>query len=627
MRKNGVNMIRQHPLADELGPLVDGKLDEKRLDAWDWWCAELKKQGIYMTWSVFYGQKIGPADGYPAELFAELDQVDPQRNLRNTYGLVNIESKLQDLQLEYLKAILLHKNPYTDLRPVDDPGLAVLEFQNEDCIFFHFPLGELPGGKKWPQHTKRLRQKFFAWTKKKYGNEAAVRQAWGQLHGGDAWAQGELELMAAWQLGENGPGPGFEGQTARAGDYIHFLADLQRGFYERREKEIRGLGYKAVTVTTASRTGGPASDPANLYCDTAADMIDRHNYTGGGAGGHGISPGEFHNETHLTQPGSGLLSIGLYQVADRPFCCTEWTQMPPNQWKLEAAPLVAFYGLGLQGWDASYHFLNSRSYPGDGWPGLSSYVTDTPHYIGQFPALFFAIAHRHVKQGPVAAARHLKINELYSGIDPLKQDFTGGGHDVKTVQGQLVTPVEALAIGRVTVSFDGGKNKAVDLAKHWDKSAKTVRSLTGELVWDYGRQLVTLQATKTQAIVGRPGNRTIELPAVSVQVATPFVSLIFTPLDNLPLVDSHNILITAMARDAQTNSKYSDDGTQLVAVGGPPLLMEPVRASVTLKGAAPTRVNVLDFYGVPTGTTVPVGAQGSFALGGEYRTYYYQVER
>ena len=60
--------------------------------------------------------------------------------------------------------------------------------------------------------------------------------------------------------------------------------------------------------------------------------------------------------------------------------------MPPNVWKLEAAPLFAFYGMGLQGWDASYHFLNSRCYPGDGWPGLSSYMTDTPHYIGQFPA-------------------------------------------------------------------------------------------------------------------------------------------------------------------------------------------------------------------------------------------------
>ncbi len=506
-------MIRQHPIADELGPLVNGKFDERRLDAWDWWCAELKKYGIYMTWSVFYGQKISPADGYPAELFAELDVVDQQNNLRNTYGLVNISPKLQELQLEYLQALLLHKNPYTGLRAVDDPELAVLEFQNEDCVFFHFPLNELPDGKKRPLHTKRLRQRFFEWSKAKYGNQNAMKKAWGSLHSGDRWDKGELELMAAWQLGENGPGPGFQGQTARAGDFIHFLTDLQRGFYERREKQVRALGFKAVTVTTAWRSGGPASDPANLYCDTAADMIDRHNYFGGGAGGHGISLGEVHNETHLSQPGSGLLSIGLYQVADRPFSCTEWTQIPPNQWKLEAAPLMAFYGMGLQGWDASYHFLNSRVYPGDGWPGLSSYMTDTPHYIGQFPALYFAVAHQHIKPGPVAADRHLTLGELYSGVDPLKQDFTGGGHDAKTLQGPLVTPVESLAIGRVTVSFDGGKSTAVDVGKYWDKSAKTVRSMTDELVWDYGRQLVTVRARRLRPFWAAPETRPSSCPA------------------------------------------------------------------------------------------------------------------
>ncbi len=86
---------------------------------------------------------------------------------------------MQDLQIDYLKAVLLHKNPYTGLRPVDDPGLAVLEFQNEDCIFFHFPLGDLPGGKKWPLHTKRLRQRFFEWAKKKYGSEAAILESLG----------------------------------------------------------------------------------------------------------------------------------------------------------------------------------------------------------------------------------------------------------------------------------------------------------------------------------------------------------------------------------------------------------------------------------------------------------------
>lgn len=626
LRKHGVNMIRQHPVLSELGPLVDGKLDPEKLDRWDWWCAELKKHGIYMTWSVFYGLPIGPDDGYDRELFDELDMVDAGKNLRNTYGLVNAEPKLQDLQLRYLKVLLHHKNPYTGLRPVDDPGLAVLEFQNEDCIFFHFPLSTFPGG-KYPRHAQRLRQKWFAWAKAKYRTEDALKTAWKGLRGGDSFAKGELELMGAWQLGEDGPVAGFEGQTRRAGDFIHFLADLQRGFYERREKELRDLGYKAVTVTTAWRSGGPAADPANLFCDTAADMIDRHNYFGGGEGGHGIKAGKVEDGTHLTQPGGGLLSMGLYQVEDRPFATTEWTQSPPNRWKAEAAPLIAFYGMGLQGWDASYHFTSSRPRPGDGWPELNSYVTDTPHYIGQFPALAFALAKGHIKEAPIAAARRLTVPELYSGFDPLKQDFTGGGHDIKTLKGQLSTPAETLAIGRVTVGFEGGKSEAVDLDKYWDRSAKVVRSMTGELAWDYGKQVVTLRAPKTQAIVGRAGGKDFDLPGVSATVKTPFVSMIFTPLDDRALAESRHVLITAMARDTQADARYSEDGTQLLQVGGPPLLMEPVEATILLKGPAPRAVNVLDVYGVPTGQAVATETDGSFALGGQYRAYYYEVTR
>ena len=29
-------MIRQHPVADEIGPLVNGQFDAKRLDEFDW---------------------------------------------------------------------------------------------------------------------------------------------------------------------------------------------------------------------------------------------------------------------------------------------------------------------------------------------------------------------------------------------------------------------------------------------------------------------------------------------------------------------------------------------------------------------------------------------------------------
>ncbi len=66
------------------------------------------------------------------------------------------------------------------------------------------------------------------------------------------------------------------------------------------------------------------------------DCITRHNYFGGGAGGHDIKEGKVNNESHMDQAGSHLLASGLYQVEDKPFVITEWTQMPPNQ----ASPII-----------------------------------------------------------------------------------------------------------------------------------------------------------------------------------------------------------------------------------------------------------------------------------------------
>ena len=66
-------MVRQHSMFSFLGSLRNGRLDKRKLDQYDWWFAELKKHGIYVTWSVFYPLRISEHDGYDPELFAELD--------------------------------------------------------------------------------------------------------------------------------------------------------------------------------------------------------------------------------------------------------------------------------------------------------------------------------------------------------------------------------------------------------------------------------------------------------------------------------------------------------------------------------------------------------------------------
>jgi hypothetical protein len=368
---------------------------------------------------------------------------------------------------------------------------------------------------------------------------------------------------------------------------------------------------------------------ASLYADSVAEMIDRHTYFGGGEGRYSISPGQVSNATHLDQPGRGLLTRGLFQMADRPFSVSEWSMLPPSPWKAEAAPLIAFYGMGLQGWDASYHFNAGTDRMGDGWPDLRKHVSHTPHYMGQFPALALAVHESHIKGASTVAARVLARDDIFSGREALRQAPSGGRHDEETLADNPSTPAEALAIGRVTIAFGDGKSSGTDVTRFWDRKGKVLRSVTGELEWDYGDRIVQVRAPKTHGVIGFAGGRRFDLPALRVDVKTPFVSLLFTALDAQDLESSKQILITAMAREKQSGAEFNEDWSQLRKVGSPPLLMEPVQASVRLKGATPpTRVRPLDLYGVPQpGKTIPLGPGGSFKIDGTHRTYYYVIER
>jgi len=625
--KNGVNLVRQHPVEGVVGLLQTGaggarELDAAKLATFDRWFATLKKHGIYMAWSPFYPHVITPDDGYPQELYAEL----PDRGGgKSSSGVVGFMPKLQDAEWAWLEALLEHKNPHTGLRYVDDPALAIVETHNEDSVFWHAPLNDLATGASYPKHTAELKKLWGQWVKARYGDDTKLKQAWGAgMKSGDSVSSQTMPIYGAWEMAADGPQNAAEKQ--RMGDFIRFLAETQRAFFDKRESRLRALGFKGVTVTTAWKAGGAAADAANLWCDDAADAIDRHNYFGGGKGGHDIIEGKVANSTHLGLPGRGILSIGLYQVEDKPFFISEWTQKPPNQWKAEIAPLVAAYGMGLQGWDAVMHFAASRVRMGGGWPGGRSYVTETPHYLGQFPALARAVHLGHFTEGRIVFGRRLAEDAVFKGVDALKQDFTESGYDDKEPKANPETPVEVLAIGRVTAKIKDGQAapQKDDWTQHWDKTKKIVKSVTGELIWDYDRRLVTIETRKTQGVIGFAGGQTVELPDVTVKVTTKFVSLLLTPLDDQPLGQSSHVLITALAQDRQLGAVYSADGFTLQKLGGPPLYLEPVQATLTFKGASLTSARAVDQHGVPTATEIERSDQ-TITIDGRYATYYYEV--
>jgi hypothetical protein len=643
--KHGINMVRQHPVESVLGTLKGGPgnrhFDPARLEKWDRWFSILKKNGIYMTWSMFYHHVVLADEGIDMDLYNEL----PDRGAgKDTYGLATFIKQYQDSQWEYARLLLNHVNPYTGLAYKDDPALTVIECRNEDSIFFHNPLGDgFVRGQRYPKHGDRLKLMWQQWVKEKYDNDTALAKAWGAglktsiVRNGDGSVrsrpdsvnENNMYIYAAWEMEKDGPHSNKNKEQKRMGDFIRFLAEMQRDTYQVYQQRLRNLGYRAVTVSTAWKAGGPAASAANLWTDDAMEAIDRHNYFGGGAGGHNITAGPVNNDTHLKKAGRGILSSGLWQIEDKPFIMTEWTQKPPNQWKAEIVPLITFYGMGLQGWDASYHFAGSRSYMGDGWPSMRSYVTETPHYIGQFPALAFAVYNGHFDEGDIVSARRLSTGDVFAGIDALEQEYGVVGYDENELLAHGRTPVEALAMGRVTLKIKDSRAPSYlsDLSDHWNRSEKIIRSNTGQLTWDYDKKIVLVHSEKTQGIIGFAGGGAYDLPAVTVaDIRTPFISLLFTPLDNLPLVDSRHILITALAQDKQLGSEYNNDGTELIETGGPPLLLEPVQATIAFKGGLVSSVLVVDLYGVPTGRQVE-HTDNTFAIDGRYATYYYEVKR
>ena len=637
-RRMGVNLIRLHTVRGAIGELItpqgggEPDFDPDTIDRLDRYVSIMKAHGIYMQWSVFWRHAITEADGYPAELYAELED---SGNGKNPYGLVNISRELQDIRLRYLQTLLNHVNPYTGLKYADEPALAILEVQNEDCVFFHAPLTGLNNPNDFPLHSALFRQRWAAWVKAKYPTDEALQAAWGAdgLRGGDSVDADEMALFGAWEMNANGP-PNIA-QRARLGDFNRFLVEVQTEYWTRRRDEIRGTGFKGVVLSTGWKAGGKGGEVSNIYADSTLETIDRHGYWGGFGDRH-IAIMNFKNDTLMdlskwynAEDGSWKTPFyhGWHQVDNLPYGMSEWAHGTPGQFRAEAGPIYAFYGLGLQGWDTSLHFAYGRhTSVSTSWDFLSTYNIANPVQVTQYPALATAVHQGHIAQGAPAATRRFTPDQVFSGVDVFTQPGPWAWDGAET----LDVPPQIFALGRISNAFgdDIGPSERSDWSEGWDQDNLVVTANTGEMAWHYGERYFEVKAAKTQGVVGFAGGHSVDLPDVDITVTTPFVSLLVTALDNRPISESAKVLVTAVAKEKWTGSEIEGigDEARLNALGGPPLMIEPVQATLTFATEFES-AEALDQHGRRTGKTLETGEDGAYTIDGRYTTMYYLFER
>ncbi len=631
LAKYGVNAVRFHKFTWYAAKGDSStQLAEDKYERMDYFLKTLREKGIYYGWSHIYGHRLKKADRNRVLAYDEIANTEfPWAHLNgSTAGLVNFAPDLQELNIELTVNMLNHLNPHTGLRYADDPALNFVEFQNEDNIFWGAIERTL---EQTPTYRKLLFEQFSDWLLEKYGSEEALLNAWelGAIPDGQRLADRNIypdpnhsKFDAEYLEAIN------EGRKMRQSflDKARFLFEKQLDFYQKFVTAVRNTGYKGPIVGSCWQAGSGITHYYNLYADYEAGFIDRHNYFGGGAGGHQLKIGKFKNEAMVSSPGSGLLSAGLQQVEGRPFAFSEWMSLIPNQWTIEASPIIAVYGMGLQGWDASYIFSND--YPGFHptiqFPKSQGvYNPDVPSQMGLFPALARMIYRGDVQEGKTIHRRKVHIPSLTSGDLGFKEQVTQD-HDVKSFSGEV--PPSALAEGRVVVEFTQNPEETETYLSA-NKNPKNLSSNTGQLTWNTeGKGFFTIDTPGTVGMVGFGGAKLHVFKEMEWEIENDFAVVFVSSLDKTKNIrQSRHLLITTLAKSSNTGMEYNRDDNELKEIGGPPLLLEPVQVKIQFRKIKKGTVHVLDHLGRRTGRNFSFSDGWLQLDGSEHQTFYYEL--
>jgi hypothetical protein len=616
--KYGINSVRMHKF---LGPngwegIADANdstlFDAAGIDRLDYFSKQLTDSGVYYSFSHTFGFKI--AKGNKDKLIA-YDEIMKSRPDGNTYAFINFATDVQDLMIQRVVNLLKHKNPYTGKTYAEDKALIYIELQNEDDIFFWTSSGVLD---KTPTYKKLFLERYSDFLSKKYETTEKLKTAWGGLQAGQTLELKNISIETnPWYMSADFLSGQNDTAKIKYLDGAAFLHQEQNSFYSKFIKSIREAGYKGPIC------GSPWQAPAmlphyyNLKSDAIAGFVDRHNYFGSSI-----------DHTMMSNPGSGFFSTGLQQVKNRPFGLSEWIHEYPAIYSAEGPAIVAAYGMGLQGWDASFEFQSESNVSGfDTIVGKfpwGKWNVDAPTQIGQFPTLARMIYRGDVKESDIISVRKISDENLATGKFDFDDNVVQTG-DIKTFTGTV--PAKSLAMGKVVVEFTKENEKSTFPDFKLYEKDKVITSSTGQLKWDYnGKGFFTINTNGTKGVVGFAEGTINKLGNIQISSLSSYSSIIISASDKKKdLTNCDKAIITAVARNANKGMKVFIVDNRVIDNGTGPIMLEPVTARIKITDRTVVKVIALDQDGKATDKVIEV-KDGEFTIDtGKDKTIFYQI--
>lgn len=467
------------------------RIDAEMQDRIDTWIKCLKDEGIYVWLDLHVERSFRPDDNIYG--FDEIRKGKQFAGLKG-YNYVNIT--IQQAMKRFAEAYVSHVNPYTGLAYKDEPTIMAILITNENDITNHFGSSLLPD-KNVPEHNRL------------YAGEA---KAFSRLH--------NLPEDKVWRSWEHGPSK-------------LFLNDMERRFNVEMIDHLRKLGVKVPIATTNAWGGNPLS---SLPALTSGDIVDAHSY--GGIGQLEKNP----------LFASGLIHwIGAAQVAGKPLTVTEWNAEPFPLPDRHALPLYVSASAAHQGWDAMMHYAYSQ----EAFMGYISpsnwHAYNDPGLLATLPAAALAYRRGDIKEATTTYAFDPGPALFNQPISPANSPALRTAME----KGKLIVAMPEtrelpwLLKGGIPANAMVLRDPAQAVI---DAKATEVVTDTGEIKRNWLKGVYTINTAKTQAVLGWIGGEKIRLADTDFEVQTRNASVAVQSLDDVPVFQSKQILISLGAR-------------------------------------------------------------------------------
>ena len=551
LAKRGVNMVRLHGQIAQARARGGGieAIDTRQRDQLWQLVAAMKEAGIYVTFSPYFPHAVHEN--------AARRWTVPQDSPGLT-GMIYFDPVLQSAYKGWLRQTLTPVNPHTGLALKDDPGLAILQMQNEDSLLF-WTVNSLRG-----REARLLAARFGTFLTRKYGSLDAARAAWdGAAAPGpidemiDDWQTGVIALSKIWHLtSEVDPGSA----AARLRDQAEFLTTTMRDWHVEIARFLKDeIGARQLFNAGNWKTADPiVLDDLERYSYAAGEVIGVNRYVGalhkGEKRGWAIRAGDRFREERCPGPPAGSAHrtpptsrLSLYHHRNPLGAADVATIRRPDPdgglpgFDRGRRQLLVFNRRGpvacaapRQSPPAQHRQMGAGNTPADRrLPRRSADLSPGPGRRG---------AARDRRPSPAAALwdRARPVAATKQGKDPNRDDIldrVGPLFRSDDANPATASPYSFLA-GPVHVVFDSNDPTFVhpDLDDLVDEDRQVARSVTGELEWNWRERVVTINAPRAQGVVGALSSRSVfELQDVRIESDAEYASILVVPLDEEPI--------------------------------------------------------------------------------------------